>query len=173
MQWGESAPSLLRMLQTNLVDHQRAVAAVMSMQKHQKALPRLTYTISHPVFLIYFGFLTSSLSDFCAGGLSWGLLLQLNLWHTIGQVGTSDEHLQCNAWFQCSVKHPHCFGFPIHVAPYPPLLQFYFHLITSISLAHHIKVSFSPGNQQQPQLCDCSELSFMLLRFFSITMFFS
>lgn len=47
------------------------------------------------------------------------------------------------------------------------LLQFYFHLITSISLARHIKISFSPTNQQFPQLSDCNELSFILLSFFS------
>lgn len=56
MRQGESAPSLPGGLQTNLVDVRGLLfmAAVMDMQKNHKALPRLTYTSSHPNYLVCF-----------------------------------------------------------------------------------------------------------------------
>lgn len=133
------------------------------MQKNQKSLPRLSYTASHPIYLVWFWFLYVFSIDFCIGPLSWGLLLQLSVWQMVCQVGASP--VQCLFPVHCDA--PSLLWFSLTCSSLFPSWQFYFHLTTPILLVHHIKISVSSGNLQSSQLPDCSELSFVALSFFS------
>lgn len=96
----------------------------------------------------------------------------LKPWQMMWWVGPSEE-LECSTYFQCSVMHHAPLWLSFKSSSLSPSFQFYFHLIISVSLTHHIQIIFSLGNCQCSQFSDCNKLFFMLLSFllFSIAFF--
>lgn len=136
--------------------------ALINMQKNQKALPRLNYT-TNPVYLVWFWFLCV----FSTWFLHWSFVLGLANAAESMPDDMPGRCLSSAVLVSSALDAPSLLWFSLRCSSLFPSWQFYFQLTTLILLAHHIKISVSPGNQQCPQLSDCTELPFVALSFFS------